>query len=45
MSLQAAHDGLVAEVDAVKDADGEAVHARMRGELQKRYGTDEHRFN
>jgi hypothetical protein len=31
-------------MDAVEDADGEARHARMRDELGKGNGADQHKF-
>jgi hypothetical protein len=39
---KAFHDGLVAEMHAVKDADGQTGHARMRLELGDGNGADKH---
>ena len=42
-AFEAADDGLMAEVDAIKDADGEAGDAGMRIEFGEGDGADEHR--
>jgi hypothetical protein len=42
---EALDHGLVAEVDAIKDADGEAGDARVRLELGEGNGADEHGVN
>jgi hypothetical protein len=42
VSPEAADDGLVSEMDAVEDADGQSGHARVGVEFGEGNGTDEH---